>query len=274
MKTALSTQISRDWNLEQSLHIAAELGYDGIELLLWEPHTTVEKVAQAVPEMKSLAAELCIEIPVVTIAGPVTEAAADRDYWQAVLELAAGLGAEVVKSPSAPPPSAEAAGEDFQRAGEAARECAAVAADRGLKLACETHLGMVSDTVAGTLRFLEAANSGNVYLTLDICNVYTSGDDPVAAVAALVQRTALLHVKDGKRLSGNECSWHPLGYGEVDFAAVLDELDKRSFDGWASIECLSYLDQYVHVSKLGTTDPIQLARHDLTAWRQLVHNRS
>jgi len=273
VKTALSTQICQAWDVARFLHVAAELGYDGIELLLWEPHATPAKLTGCVPEINSLAAELGIEIPVVTIAGPVTEAAADRDHWRSVLEVGAGLGAGVVKSPSAPPPSAEATSEDFRRAGEAARECAVVAVDWGLKLACETHLGMVSDTVAGTLRFLEAADSDDVYLTLDICNIYTSGDDPVAAVAALAERTALLHVKDGKRLGGNECSWHPLGYGEVDFAVVLDELHSRQLDGWASIECLSYTDQYVHVPELGTTDPVRLACHDLAAWRQLVDNR-
>jgi len=252
------------------LRAAAEIGYDGIELLIWEPNTTLEKLQPTLAQMKNLAGTIGIEIPVVTVAEPITRFATDPEYWEGVLGVAVSLGAEVVKSPLAPPPSRDAADEDFKRVAAAARQCGDVAARQGLKLACETHLGMVSDTVAGTVRLLQEIDSDDVYLTLDICNVYTSGDDPLDAVKILGGRTALLHVKDGRRLAGGDCTWHPLGLGTVDLPAVLALLDKQGYGGWASIECLIYVDKYVHLDEPNTREPKIVATYDLRALRSIM----
>ncbi len=274
MKIALSTQVCRDWDLEDSLRAAAEIGYDGIELLIWEPHTTLEKLQPILAEMKTLAETLGIEIPVVTLTESIIELAAQPEYWQGIVEIGVDLGAQVVKTPTAPPPSGSATDHDFQQAARAARQCGDAAAAQGLKLACETHLGMVSDTVAGTVRFLEEVGPGAVYLTLDICNVYTCGDDPLAAVEALGARTTLLHVKDGQRLDGGDWTWHPLGKGAIDFPAVLAVLDQQGYGGWASIECLIYTDKYIHLDETNTRRPEIIARHDLRAFRQVMDSEA
>ena len=270
MKVALSTQVCREWDLEHSLRAAAQMGYDGIELLICEPLTPVEKVQPVATQMKGLAGTLGVEIPVLTLVGAVTEYAAQPAYWESFVELAAGLGAEVVKTPAAPPSAREATDADFQAAGEAARQCGEVAAEHGLRLACETHMGMVTNSIAGTLRFLEQAASDHVYLTLDVCNLYVSGDDQLAAVEALVEWTVLLHVKDGKRVGADAWSWHPMGLGEMDWAATLARLGELGYRDWASIECLLYHDDYIPVAIPDCTDPEAIAAHGLQVFREAV----
>ncbi len=270
MKVALSTQVCREWDVEHSLRTAARIGYDGIELLIWEPVTTVEKVQPVIAEMKSLAARLGVEVPVLTLGDAITQYAAQPAYWRSFVQVAAGLGAGIVKTPAAPPSSREASDADFQAAALAARQCGQVAAEHGLKLACETHMGMVTNSIAGTLRFLEYAACDDVYLTLDVCNLYVNGDDQLAVGEALAERTVLLHVKDGKRVGSEAWSWHPLGLGEMDWAAVLARLDKLGYRGWASIECLLFHDDYVHVDSPNCTDPEAIAAHDLRVFREAV----
>ncbi len=274
MKIALSTQVCRDWDWADSLRVAAETGYDGIELMICEPHTTLEKLQPNIDEIKGLAGRLGIQIAVLTPPRTVAQLAADPDYWEAVLEVAAGLGAEVIKTAPAPPPSQSATDDDFRQAGLAARQCGCLAAEYGVKLTCETYLNMITNTIAGAARFLQEADSEDVYLTLDICNLYINGDDPLEAVEVLGGRTALLHVKDGKRLAGGDWTWHPLGLGEIDFATVFALLEKQSDCRWASIECLIDGEMYVHLESPDTTNPENIVRYDLRAARQLMDSKA
>ena len=62
----------------------------------------------------------------------------------------------------------------------------AYAEKRRVKLAVETHLNMLTDTMAGTRRILDLCRSPSLGLTLDFCNIMVGRDDPEKAADAFL----------------------------------------------------------------------------------------
>ncbi len=66
-----------------------------------------------------------------------------------------------------------------------------------------------------------------VVFNLDLCWAQAGGQDPVTAIKQLGHRCNYYHIKDGRfSQSPNVVEWRPLGKGEVDITACIEELGK------------------------------------------------
>ena len=113
------------------------------------------------------------------------------------------------------------------------------AAERGIRLAIETHTALPVSALAKLIGRVDAPNLGVV---LDTANVVRVGSDLTEATRLLAPLTDMVHVKDldlSAADSGNPGGWWPctsLGQGDLDLPGVLAELRSAGFNGLACVE--------------------------------------
>ena len=114
---------------------------------------------------------------------------------------------------------------------EALRECAAVAAETGVRFALEPLNRYETDlvhTVADGLDLVERVGAGNLGLLLD--TFHMNVEEPVIeeSIRACGDRIFHFHVADSNR-------WHP-GAGHLDFDSILEVLYTIGYQGYVSGE--------------------------------------
>ena len=274
MRISLSTQIEPRWTIERHAEVAAAIGYDALELVLSKPHAEADSIEADPKRVSSVLTEHGLDIACVTGLVELDGSDASEETVNQTVRVAALLGCSTVKIPSGRPSSLQASDEDFPRCAAALRKCCALAQEVGVVLTVETHLNMLTDTLAGTRRLLAEASGGegaaspaSLGVTYDICNVHTAGDDPVAGADLLREWIRLVHVKDGRRTPDGP-EWCPIGMGEVDLKGTLRRLREVGYEGYVSVECLLSAGGYVWAPELKTAEDV--ARWDWERVRGMV----
>lgn len=245
--------------MEESLRLANELGFDGIQLYAttgeFSPHgMSAEKRRLFREQLAAMGLEisaLCGDT-----GGHGFQCAEDNPERVAltkqIVDLAADLNTAVVTTHIGVIP-ADRKHPRYRVMADALRECGRYAASNGVTLAIETG----PETAAVLRQFLQDMDGG-VGVNLDPANfVMVTGQDPVEAVSLLVPYIVHTHIKDGVMLkrtdpeiiydhfaSGgiealNVADYFletPLGQGAVDFTAYLAALCAHDYDGYLTIE--------------------------------------
>jgi L-ribulose-5-phosphate 3-epimerase len=140
---------------------------------------------------------------------------------------------------------------------EGLRRLGAVAAESNVVMAVEVH-GDVAPSGVATLELIREVGSASVKINYDTGNVeFYSGTPAVDDLPSVIEHIAHIHLKD--KLGGIGV-WHfpALGGGHVDFAGVLDLLERRGIDVPMSVELefsgepwppLSVVDDAMRVSR-------------------------
>jgi inosose dehydratase len=113
-------------------------------------------------------------------------------------------------------------------------------ADLGVPLGYHNHMRNLGQSPDEVARVLDAADARYVKLELDTAHWQAAGGDPVEAIRRHGDRLLFLHLKDLERPApgGAPDSFRfvELGRGAVNCRAVLAELRRIEFDGWAIVE--------------------------------------
>jgi sugar phosphate isomerase/epimerase len=102
--------------------------------------------------------------------------------------------------------------------------------DNGLKLCYHNHFWEIERDCAELRHLCAQTDPALVSLCLDVGWVERAGGSPVAVMETFFDRIAYVHLKD---TTANE--WREVGYGQVDFAAILP-LIRRRRDWWLVVE--------------------------------------
>ena len=210
------------------LHPWAELlprlrawGYAGIEL--WDPHAAAE------PDLAAFAALLRqhgLAVPMLSTYCNFTRsaesAATSLTEVHAAVARARALGAPALRVFTGNHRSADAAPEQWQRAGDALR--ALCDAHRDLAFCVEIHDWNLSDSVDGALRLLRLVERPNLRL---VHHPSHFPDDIAGPLAAFGERIAHVHATN---------PGGTLASGTMDWSAVIAALRTARYDGWLSVE--------------------------------------
>jgi inosose dehydratase len=124
---------------------------------------------------------------------------------------------------------------------------AALAAEHGVRAVLHPHVGTMIETGDEVQRVLEGCS---ISLCLDTGHLLIGGTDPAELTRQVPDRIAHTHLKDvnnqiaaqarsGKR-SYTEAvragMYRPLGTGDVDVAAILNDLQAHGYTGWFTLE--------------------------------------
>jgi sugar phosphate isomerase/epimerase len=211
-------------------HIVA-LGFEGVELGVFDGFarlTIAEFLADPADATRQLIAEL--ERTGLDVVGVNTELSEDDAeladaQFAAMLELAVAVGAPVMTLQAA------RQGTPLEEAAAALAPRVAAAAEVGVALAAETHCFFVTELPVDALRLVDLVPG--LGLTLDPGH-YWCGPGRGQRFDVLFPHVRHLHIRD----SGP--TWEEaqveMGSGLVDFAAVLDGLDRAGYRGAVAVE--------------------------------------
>lgn len=277
MELSLCTLGLTDRSLEECIHLAADIGYEGIEPLAREPHlppvTTPERVRRIAREVR--AAGLAVPCLAANVGGFSQLAAAGSqgqlDDLRRLLEIAVTLGCPLVRVWAGGPEPTEATDEHWRRAAEGLRQAAEIAASYGVRLGLETHYGYLQRDVPGVCRLLELVGRVEMGVIYDPANLYVAGaEHGPAVVHRLGQRILHVHIKDSVRAeaAGPDVMGpppylyrpRPLGQGAVDYPPILAALREIGYAGFLSDE-----------SRQPGLDGAQVARQEYAALQALLN---
>jgi sugar phosphate isomerase/epimerase len=227
-RVALSTASVYPENCATAFDLAARLGYDGVEVMVWTDPVSQEAGAlQALSDLHAM--------PIVSVHAPtllLTQRVWGPDAWSKVdnsIGLAMSLGADtvVLHPPFRWQKEYAAAFVD----GLALRED-----DFGVRLAVENMFPWRARTrsVEAYLPHWDPVEQPYDHVTLDLSHTATAGSDAMAMAAALGTRLAHIHLADGLGSSKDE---HLVpGRGSQPCAELLETLAVQQFSGSVIVE--------------------------------------
>ncbi|SEG56395.1 sugar phosphate isomerase/epimerase [Paenibacillus sp. UNC499MF] len=282
MKIAAFSGALMEYSIQEAMKITADLGFDGIEIACREPHLSPQTSIPRVKEIRRLADEHVLDIPVLggymgrfSESGD-SECAAAYDEFLALLERADYLETDMIRVFPGGPNAFLAADYHYEKAAHWLRKCAEEARRYEKTILLEIHNVSLIETVESSLRLLEMIGEDNVGLIHDAGNMYISDTDfGRASVTGLGSRLQHVHVKDEKRIPAaggpgtgtfRNVTRHGeehflqcrLGEGEVDHRELFEALAETGYGGWVTLECFA------------PYPPIEQLAHDRDAVRQLL----
>lgn len=283
MQISLFSKVLADRPLHEAIRRAAEMGFDGVEIMARSPHFPVETPVSEARRLREQLDEYGLSVPcLATYTGGYGDAsrAESEDELarlEGFLELSVALDCDLVRhGPNGPQPH-EATADDFERAAGWMRRAADLAAEYGRTLAVEIHAGKLTETAESTLRLLELIDRENVGAIHDAGNMFITDDDyGPASVERLGEQLEHVHVKDERRVDDERLpgaftvdtqrgprAFQPrlLGDGAVDHEPLVRALEEAGYEGHLTAEC--------HVAQ-GEGDDVRIAEHELAALRRLT----
>ncbi|MBL7200249.1 MAG: sugar phosphate isomerase/epimerase [Anaerolineae bacterium] len=228
-------------DLLEAIEATAALGFDAIELACCKPHFDLE-MARRDPERVLRAIERSgLAVSALSTFSSYTDPRTVDDELAAAetfIRLAPTFGTQTVKVNPGPPGSALATPAHWRCLERALAELIPLAREIGVRLAFETHMRQLTDTLASAKRLMTLAPADVVGLTVDYSNLVFAGDDLEQVVADLGERTYNTHLKNGTIDAAGGWCFHPLDVGWTDYAVVLGALCDGGYDGPLTLECL------------------------------------
>ena len=266
MRTSIFTTSLTALDLRNAVRVAAEVGYDTIEMGCFAPHLTLEMAESRGDEVRAWLSEA--DLPVSALSLTASYTAEDDDVWRAnvdetcrFIRLCKEFGTRIIKTMPGGPGSAQATERHWRRFQRAMDTIVPVAEAEGVKLAIETHLGHLSDSIETTARCMASGNPEVLGVNLDFCNVRTCHEDPLDAIDRFRGRICLTHVKDSL-FSTESGEYVPMGVGKMDYGPIVKRLRMIGYDGCLSMECL-----YPQAKR---ENPRGAVAHDLKVLRGLL----
>jgi myo-inositol catabolism protein IolH len=266
MKIALDPYMHRHLPLTEIPRLAAELGYEYIELspradfLDWwvYPRAYPERIQEFKKALRDHGVQLASLLPMYRWASPdEAERQAAMRYWKAAIQIAVELGCDTMNSEFGRGPSPGGSGQTSCCAGgttetsEAAfwksmDELVPIFEKEGINLHIEPHPEDFVETLHPAVDMIRTINSKNVKFLYCAPHTFYFGDDMAAMIRDAAPVLAHVHVADtfnhkassGLRYivnpPGSQARVHQhmdIGQGEVDWDVFFGTLAEVGFDG-------------------------------------------
>ncbi|MBT5875592.1 MAG: sugar phosphate isomerase/epimerase [Candidatus Latescibacteria bacterium] len=250
--------------LTEAIRATSDLGFEAIELACIAPHFD-EQAARQSPETVAESIQLQgLKVSALSLFSSFTDPDQLKEQIAAAshyIRLAPLFETEIVKITPGQPAAVHANEYHWDSFKQALDCLIPLAEDMGVRLACETHMRQLTDTLAGTLRMLDSVSGETLGLTVDFSNMSFAGESMVDVFDRLSCRMYNTHVKNGT--VGEDGSWHfeALDTGWTDYDEVMGLVKGSGYTGYLTVECLG-------------TDardrPLQTATRDLVSLNEFM----
>ncbi len=269
LRIAICSKILQDYEISEAVSIAADIGYEGIEVFGVEKHLPAD-----VPDSKvrSLAGQLrnagmeCVTL--CTYVGQFSQKSDDEclqevEKFRRYLDIAQELECDMIRVQPGGPPKPSAAREDhWERAAHYLRECCDLALTPDLGVVMENNFGL-SATCDATMDMIARVDRPNIGINYDPGNLYRMdryyGHEVLARFGELVWN---VQVKDCYHDEREDDYKLLLGEGEVDYTSIFAWLAEVEYDGHVSAES--------HKEPTPELTAVDIARHEYEAIRTLI----
>ena len=238
MKAGFATIALRQLGVLEVIDLAAEAGFEGVEIWGRSPHTPDvfdEKHFAAIRErVLARGMEPAVFGSYVNSASPDFE-----EQALTALKIAETLGSGIIRVWAGDKEPPDAVDDDWTRNAANLKWMADLAAERSITLAMEMHGGTLTIAPEGTLRLLELARADNLKLNYQVNDL--GNQDIERSVGMVGPHVVMVHAQNFTRAP--EGSAHPwerslIEDGLVDYSRILDMLRPYGFDGYVEVEFL------------------------------------
>ena len=254
MRFAVSTAVYADRTLEKALQSAAQVGYEGVEIMCREPHLPATTSRQRVEALRSLAKDLGLTVcALATDAGNYGDAMLQEcrfhlETLRVYLDAAQVFECALVRHGPGGPPEWRASTSNWQQAADWMRRAAESARGAGVKLGMEMAFGTLIESPEGAQRMIQLINRKEVGLILSPADAYVARLDlGPHRLSPLKDHILYVRVRD---LTRAEKSGEPgvftagdrpyehclLGDGEVNYGMIAEFLKEIDYQGWVATE--------------------------------------
>jgi sugar phosphate isomerase/epimerase len=262
-------------SLTVAVERAQEFGYDGIELRADFPDVdfgSPAALADSLGRAMRLTSAHGLSIPALFYSSiPVSRdgerLAAEGTFCEA-LRVVADYGVPILhtrlsvlrEDGRGEVVAAGAREDDYRAVQETLARVVRVAESAGVRIALESHMGVIHDTAASQLRIVSTCGSPNLTATLDFANmlIVNPEENLVRAAEAAAGHIGYVHLKNVKLRPGGY-DWNlPLRWGDVNYHQVLSAVKETGYEGPMGVEYC------------GTGDPDVVAEDDIRYLKSLL----
>lgn len=259
MKISLFTIIFKDRSLKETLEIAHDIGFEGIEVWGQDSHISSNSSLDYVKEIKKIADDNNLKIIGIGsyIDGFSIKSDADCmkeiDEIKRYLPILDILDCDFIRVNPGGPNAFKAQNYHYEKSAYWLRKASDIIKESNKKIVMEMHNGSIIETPESALRLIKMIDRNNVGVIHDAGNMYiTDTDYGKKSVELLGRHIFHVHVKDEIRVKdsripggfqdstmhGLEFFQHKLlGEGAVDHKPLLNALNEIGYDGYLSLEC-------------------------------------
>jgi len=251
-------------SLTDAIQAAAKIGFPAIELACTKPHFDVKTAREDPGNVAERVHRAGLDISALSLFTTFTDRSgldAQIEETETYIRLAPLFHAQIVKMTPGPPASAKATKDHWRNLAVALDRLVPVAEATGVRLAFETHMRQLTDTLVGSMRLLEMAPSDTVGLTVDFSNLTFAGEKMPEAIHALKDRIYNTHVKNGTIGEDGVWHFHALDTGLTNYSDVFSLLREIHYTGYLTIECLG---------PDARERPVETAKRDLEILRRYL----
>jgi sugar phosphate isomerase/epimerase len=209
-------------------------GYDGIEVAAIKgmcEHLELDRWREQARDLRQIAADHELQLLSMEVA------ALDERRLMQAFEAGAEIGIPIVNVGPGGQSDAEA---DFIRQTDLLAQMAERAATFGLTLCCKAHVGGAIYNTPTTLRALQKINSPAFGVDMDPSHIHRAGEDPAAALQAVLPRVRHIHIRDckGRGPSPGDPPSQACGRGDIDLFAYCKVMVSGGYNGPVVLEVI------------------------------------
>jgi len=245
---------------------AASYGYDGIELRNFPEvnFSSVESVRKSLETVAPLAAETRIPVTAAFIA-PILASDDNKEtetrlgFYREILAVLAEQNVRIlhtqvrrtrnVNGKTQTVVGSSAQDDDFDAAAAALRAIGECAAEVGVVVAVESHMGTIHDLAFAQHRLIARVDLPSVTASLDFCNIKMvhAEEDLDEVIDAFAGRIGYAHCKNLVREKSGAVHWNvSLAHGHLDYGSIVSKLESVGFKGPYGIEYCGPGDPHVY----------------------------
>ena len=230
MKLGLCTIAFQDKPLEEVIDIAADHGFDGIELWGKPPHLPADYDENYAQNVREMAQRKGLEISAFgSYVNPLMQL--HQKHFEEAFKTARDLGTDLIRIWSGGGPSKSIAPADKRLIFFRLVSITQWANFRNIRIALEMHNNQFTDSVATILETIEEVK-------LPALKTYyqplarSDADEPHAAAEKLAPHIANVHAQNFDE-SGKAC---PIADGVVDYTRIVETLKNVGYNGYLEVE--------------------------------------
>lgn len=239
MKLGANSVLFGGFDLRTAFEQIALAGYDGIEISAIDnmspQHLILDRWQEIAPEITRMAREFGLAL--LAMEQPSQDPAKMEKAFQAAVEI----GIPVI---NCGPGGKAGDAASLQQSIDSLGRLATMAERYGVTLCIKAHVGAAIYNTPTTLLMLQTITSPAFGLNMDPSHIYRAGENPVEALAAVIQRIKHVHIRDckGRQSGPGKPQDQANGRGDIDLVGFVRVLHENHYDGALDLEVIGAKD--------------------------------
>ncbi len=235
MKLGANSLLFGNWDMETAFKYLKMAGYDGIEMSAIDAmsqHLVLSRWQECAPEIKRLSKEYDLELLA------MEQSSRDPDLMERAMQAAVETGIPIINvGPGGVSDDESTYQQVLDELGALVRQ----AEHYGVMLCVKAHYGNYVYNTPTSLKVLKDITSPNFGLDMDPSHIYRAGENPVEAIAAVIDHIKHVHIRDCKgsdELGPGDPEDQANGRGDIDLVGYIRVLHEHGYSGPLNLEVI------------------------------------